>query len=362
MDRQYKYVVATRCFTYNHASYIGDALRGFVKQENSIPVVYIIVDDASKDGAQDVLRKWVAENLECEENKQVWQKKEYGEIAVALLKDRPYSTFVILLLRENHYQTGRTELMEQYVSEWERNAKYLAICEGDDYWIDPRKLQLQYDFLDNNREYSLCYTSYNVYDEGQKKVIGTYGVDYRDVWQMLWKDVNIATASVFFRQELYDDYIKEIGNPSQHGWLMGDKPLFFYLGHRGYTKLLPEVTSVYRKVATSASHSSDINLQLKRARNTIDIYHYFADMYFPNNITLSKRIEGGYLYRAYCFHRTMKVKYPEELKSAIFHYKGTYYKVHLVKIMLLFPCVERFVYGMTALKDRIIARTKKSNV
>ena len=61
MEKQYTYTVATICWTYNHAKYIGDTLKGFSNQQNNFPVVYIIIDDASTDGEQEVLLKWASE-------------------------------------------------------------------------------------------------------------------------------------------------------------------------------------------------------------------------------------------------------------------------------------------------------------
>ena len=165
---EYKIMVATRCFTYNHAPYIEDALRGFAMQETSFPVVYIIVDDASVDGEQDVLKKWAGENLVCPEGTELWQETPYGQLAVATLRGKSKSTFVILLLAKNHCSTGNSSLKFEYIAEWYDNAKYKALCEGDDYWIDSKKLQMQIDFLEKHPEYVMCHTDFDLSNGGKR--------------------------------------------------------------------------------------------------------------------------------------------------------------------------------------------------
>ena len=122
-DKDYKYLVATRCFTYNQASYIEDALRGFAMQEANFPVVYIIVDDASIDGEPEVIKKWASMNLKKSEGTDLWAEMPYGQIAVAPLTEKPLSLFVILLLAENHYSPEKIHLKFEYIREWYDKAK-----------------------------------------------------------------------------------------------------------------------------------------------------------------------------------------------------------------------------------------------
>ena len=63
-NTEYKYLVSVRCMTYNHAPYILDALNGFVMQKTTFPYVVQVVDDASTDGEQEVIRKYVAEQFD----------------------------------------------------------------------------------------------------------------------------------------------------------------------------------------------------------------------------------------------------------------------------------------------------------
>ena len=146
------YYVAVTCATYNHAPYIEDALNGFANQETSFPVIYIVIDDDSTDGEQDVLRNWAENHLLQINDSEFWQRLPYGERVIAPLKDNPNSHFIILLLKENYYQTGRDEQKQKFFFEWVNKSKYHAFCEGDDYWIDPLKLEKQVAAMEKHPE------------------------------------------------------------------------------------------------------------------------------------------------------------------------------------------------------------------
>ena len=149
-------MVCTRCFTYNQAPYIEDALRGFAMQETTFPIVTVIVDDASTDGEPDVLRNWANDNLDFFDGgcKNIM---EYGELIFGHLRSRNNSWVAILLLSENHYSQSKPK--DCYIAEWWDNSKYHAFCEGDDYWIHPMKLQRQVDFMESHIDYTLCFNN-----------------------------------------------------------------------------------------------------------------------------------------------------------------------------------------------------------
>lgn len=154
MKKDYKYKVCTQCVTFNHSLYIEDTLRGFAIQETSFPVVFVIVDDASTDGEQSLLRKWGAENLVLSDDGYQTVEK-YGEVVYGHLRNKNNLWFAIVLLNNNHYSLNQSKL--PYFENWSSESKYEAFCEGDDYWIHPMKLQRQIQFLDNNDDYSMCF-------------------------------------------------------------------------------------------------------------------------------------------------------------------------------------------------------------
>lgn len=141
INEGYVYKVATQCMTYNHANYIEDTLHGFAIQDTDFPVVYLVVDDASTDGEQDVIRNWANNNLIKKDGVELYRNLSYGQLIEGTLKGKPQLTFVMLLLSENHYQSGKDFKKYEFISEWLNDAKYHAICEGDDYWPFSDKLQ-----------------------------------------------------------------------------------------------------------------------------------------------------------------------------------------------------------------------------
>ena len=221
MERDYKYMVATRCMTYNHAPFIEETLHGFTIQETSFPTIYIVVDDASTDGEQDVLRRWVDDNMILKEGSEIWVKKSYGSLAVAPLKSNPLSTFAILLLNENHYQSGNGYKRLEYIAEWNAISKYIAMCEGDDYWTDIYKLQKQVDYLEIHPQISFSCTRYNVlnqnnggitlasnffFDKKENRDKTTY-VFSRD---MAFRNEWISkTLTILYRGDVYDNSIEK---------------------------------------------------------------------------------------------------------------------------------------------------------
>ncbi len=120
-------LVSIRCITYNHEPYIAQALDGFLIQETDFPFEIVVHDDASTDKTADIIRKYEA---------------KYPKIIKAI-----YET-------ENQYSKHDGSLRR--IMENACKGKYIALCEGDDYWIDPNKLQMQVDWLETHPDYTMC--------------------------------------------------------------------------------------------------------------------------------------------------------------------------------------------------------------
>lgn len=150
-------LVCVRCMTFNHEAYIEDALNGFVIQQTTFPFVVAIINDASTDKTKSVINEFVENN--CIYNPEIDLRiEEYGTVLDVTVKDNPHCIFHIVHLNENHY--GKKSKLP-YFAKYENAAKYVAMCEGDDYWTDPLKLQKQVDFMEANPEYSICFHKVN---------------------------------------------------------------------------------------------------------------------------------------------------------------------------------------------------------
>ncbi len=126
-DRGDPPLVSIVCTTFNHARYVEQAIIGFLIQETLFPFEIVIHDDVSTDHTRDIVTSYA---------------QKYPNIIRTVYQS------------ENQYALGRTSAI---VAFGHCRGKYVAFCEGDDYWTDPQKLQLQCDLLESNPTYSLVF-------------------------------------------------------------------------------------------------------------------------------------------------------------------------------------------------------------
>ena len=170
----------------------------------------------------------------------------------------------------------------EYISVWRDKCKYEAICEGDDYWIDPLKLQKQVVILENNSKVGLVYTSAKQYNENLKKYSSSIIGKRLLSKQALYISNEIPTLTVMYRKDLMDLYFKEICIPNL---LMGDYPMWLYFNEKSKLYFLDETTSVYRVLDNSASHSNSVQITFNFEECAFRIRKYFVDKYHRENIT-----------------------------------------------------------------------------
>lgn len=271
-----KFKVCVRCFTYNQSKYITDALNGFCMQETNFPFVCCVVDDASTDGEQEVINKYVEQHFNLEDTAVAYKKEtDYAYITYAQHKTNKNCYFAVLLLKRNYYSTGEGEKKMEYISEWRDNVEYEALCEGDDWWIESKKLQMQVDFMDKNPEYGLCHTNYKY---GKGKHPGRPDILPNDDYskgRLFSVSHNIATLTTLIRMSTYKKIPKLwIGK----NWLMTDSCLWIELSQISKIKYLSNVTAYYRVLTESASHG-DIKKEIKFRNSGVQISQFYANYY-----------------------------------------------------------------------------------
>ncbi len=290
MDNQYNFIVRVSCLTYNHAPYIVDTMNGFTMQQTSFPFVCIIIDDASTDGEQIVITHYLEENFDLSD-KSIVKIKETDNFrrTFARHKSNLNCFFVVILLKYNHYSIGKPS---GYIKDWV-NCQYLATCEGDDYWIDPFKLQKQVDFLENNPSYNMVYTRYKEDHSGTIKEGSWNLLEGNCIKPYLLRKGFIPTASVMFRYSFkFDDDYKKMNFP------LGDAPIWIQLMHSGPIKLLPDETTVYRIINGSASHPNGFLKRTLFDLGARECRKFYADKYGYKDISsiLEKEIIERKLY------------------------------------------------------------------
>jgi glycosyltransferase involved in cell wall biosynthesis len=131
-------LVNIKCATFNHVDYVHDAIHGFLSQETEFPFGVVMHDDASTDGTADIVRDY---------------ERRYPRIIKGIYQEK------------NLFSEGIRR--DQYIRPF-LTGKYVAVCEGDDYWMDPRKLQIQVGFLEENPEYVISgHDAFILDDEGR---------------------------------------------------------------------------------------------------------------------------------------------------------------------------------------------------
>lgn len=132
-------LVTIKCVAYNEAPYIRRTLDGFVNQKTNFPFVAIVHDDASTDGTDDVIRQYA---------------ERYPDIIKPFFEEPGNNLF------SKHKLDAEVNKLV-----FQTGCKYVAMCEGDDFWIDEGKLQMQVDYMEAHSECVLCYTDCHVANE-----------------------------------------------------------------------------------------------------------------------------------------------------------------------------------------------------
>lgn len=208
-------IVSVCMITYNHEKYIAEAIEGVLMQQTIFPIELVIGEDCSTDNTRKICL-------------------EYRE---------KYPNKIKLLLHEKNLGI----VSNFYATLQAAQGKYIALCEGDDYWTDPCKLQKQVDFLEANEDASMCFHNAKLINaEGNK--IGScrrYEKDqYASIEDLLITGgVFCPTASLMFRAQ----YIKS-GYPDYClNCHVGDFPLQLYLSSQGKIYYFNDEMSAYRK-------------------------------------------------------------------------------------------------------------------
>ncbi len=262
-----KIKVSVFCLAYNHEKYIRAALDGFVNQKTNFAFEVLINDDCSTDNTAAIIR-------------------EYEEKHPDIIKP--------IYQKENQYSKGvkiSREILLPLAS-----GKYLAWCEGDDYWTDPYKLQKQVDFLDSNPDYSGCGHKVQVNFlktgiTGVKPDINV-GTDFSVEEIISWSAPLVHTSTIMLRSEIYrimPSCFKAKG--------FGDLQLCMYAAITGKFRALKDMMSVYNNGTegswTERMAKKGVGIEYAKERimlyNNVNKYYDFKyDKYFSEAIRREK--------------------------------------------------------------------------
>lgn len=275
MEQGYKWMVCTECMTYNQAPFIEETMNGFTMQETTFPVVTLIVDDASTDGESKIIRQYL--KIHFQEPYRI-EETEYAHVICARHKTNPNCEFVVLLLKYNHYSIKKPK--KPYIVEWTDNAKYYAMCEGDDYWLSPDKLEKQVGFLERNENFVLSYTNAVVVDKNSKIISKLSHKRYSGICtkSLITEGNYIITAGVCYRNKYGKEWL-EVRTSIPFDLMLGDKPLWIMLSTKGQFHYIEDYMVAYRRLGESASHTKDYNKAMRYSDNVRDINLFFNKFY-----------------------------------------------------------------------------------
>lgn len=246
-------MVSVQCLVYNHKPYLRQCLNGIVMQKTNFRFEAIVHDDASTDGCTTIIKEF---------------EKKYPDIIKPIYQ------------KENQYSHNPGLIVD--VVDNKCCGKYIAICEGDDYWVDPFKLQKQVDFLESHSEYGLVYTAFREDWNGVLSDIKKYDFGDNSLLEYLsHKGGIIATASTMSRASLYLKREINLKLP------MGDVPVWIQLMHVSKAKFLDDVTTVYRILGESASHSQNLRKKMMFGKSALQVRRYYAEKYGFSDIAES---------------------------------------------------------------------------
>lgn len=217
-----KVLVSICCLTYQHEKYISQAIEGFLSQKTNFSFEILIHDDASTDSTAEIVKEY--------------EKKYPNIIKPIYQKENQYSKGVSLSAK---YQFPRAK------------GKYIALCEGDDYWTDPYKLQKQVDVMEKNERCSMCFHSAFILDSKMMNNLDINNLAKPNSLRRLQTSKGgfffeggsgAPTASILFRSKLLED-IPNFFYKSP----VGDMPLKLILSYLGDIIYIDEPMSVRRK-------------------------------------------------------------------------------------------------------------------
>lgn len=245
-------LVVIRCITYNQEEYLKDTLEGFVNQITDFPFVAVVHDDASSDENQKIIKDYA---------------RNYPDIIFPILE------------KDNQFSKGGKFLKDIMDKACDvTGAEFVAFCEGDDYWIDPLKLQKQVDILKANSDISLVHTGFKVRKGNGEFLDSTYFEKYKKIsksgnfFYKILKGNYILTCTTMVKKELFlsEFYVNAPLNL--------DYLYFIAASLMGKACYIEDNTSVYRRISTGQMLSN-----LKKVREKGSIVLSYTSLFYLNN-------------------------------------------------------------------------------
>lgn len=234
--------------TYNHAPYLREAIEGVLMQRTPFDVELVLGEDCSTDGTADICREYAARypdrvRLVTGPHNIGWQANYRRTVAAC-------------------------------------RGRYVAFCDGDDFWIDPDKLRLQVECLEREPQCDLCYTRTEKRDEVTGSTSFLPAGDASTTFDDLLRRYTIGNCATLARRTCVERYYDEVCPVTHHAdWRTGDQPMWLWLAAHGGVAFIDRTTAVHRVLEHSVSHNPDYRRTIAFCDSTDDIALWFDARY-----------------------------------------------------------------------------------
>ena len=279
-------LVSVKLITFNHVKYIKQTIESIIAQEVSFHFEIVIGDDCSTDGTSEIIQRFA---------------REYPTIIKAIISHKNYGAI------------KNAQDLNKYLK-----GKYVALCEGDDYWISKHKLEKQVRFLETHPDFSMCFHGVEILDQNNRannSDLFSYLQEREYLGYEILKKWTVPTVSVVFRKEYYArmTYHKD--------YIYTDIALFLTLAEYGRIWCIKEKMAIYRRhidgitqrsipINERIAHFKAINYEFKR-KYSRQINYIISEIYlteakkhlrkfsFKTLFSILRSID--YLLRSLCF-------------------------------------------------------------
>jgi glycosyltransferase involved in cell wall biosynthesis len=320
--------------TYNHENYIREAIEGVLQQKCKFTIELVIGEDHSTDNTASIIKDYEIQYPDL-------IKARFNEINLGLIP--------------NFLKTIE-----------ECSGKYIAICEGDDYWTDPYKLQKQVAFLEDNTEYSISHTAFNYFYEESKsfeesiKETDTINKIQKYSLSEVKKNIidhnryRIQTNTVVFPKVLYDKLCLSDSFLYTSGYFqMCDTQLMVGLCDLGNIHFLGDITAVYRVSNGSTSRSKNVINKIKFNTSVGELRVYLSNKYRLN--------------------KYLKIKFEQEFNKNVFNhlciidptfkskvnFKYSSIKNLIIGKLIMYSTTRKILKSIISVKVKLIMLSKK---
>lgn len=310
-----KPLVSISCLTYNHEQYIAQCLEGLLMQKTNFDFEILVHDDASTDSTAQIIRTY--ENRYLNKIKPIYQTVNQYSQGI-----NPGFTLVSMA-----------------------RGKYIATCEGDDYWTDHLKLQKQVDFLESNHEFGLVHHDADYFFQKTGKLIKdhhkTNSTKISDgfVFEELLRENNIYTPTVLFKKNLFKYYLL-IPSDARKDFLMVDYVMWLEFSQHCKFHYIPQSMATYRVLENSASKFSSYDKAMAFVDSYFDIRLYFIKKFPVQHISI-EIIEQWRL--SMYISTSMKYRRHKEASKFAGEIKIYSWRTLLKRALVRFPAIFRYI-------------------